>query len=126
MIQQESQSAVVPVVIEFRLDKPWIINLPEGRNRREDIQSALDLGEVYVELMSPEEHWRWVFPKDCVRGGIEADVTDESVTVRIDFVANVRGLKPGVPSPDPKRWRLQTVNFGHVFGAIYPDRLRPV
>ncbi len=126
MIQQESQSAVVPVVIEFRLDKPWIINLPEGRNRREDIQSALDLGEVYVELMSPEEHWRWVFPKDCVRGGIEAEVTDKAVTVRMDFEAHVRGLKPGMPSPDPKRWRLQTVNFGHVFGAIYPDRPRPI
>ena len=74
-----------PLHIQFRLERPWIISLPEGRNRREDIQSALDLGEVYVELMSPEEHWRWVFPKDCVCGGIEADVTDESVTVRIDF-----------------------------------------
>lgn len=119
MNKSDSYIATPLIRIDFSLGVPWVIPMPDGEHMRENLEAAIELGEVWLELMSPEEYWRWVFPKDCIRGGIAAELSRDSITVVIDFEAQVRGVKPGQTLPDPKSWRLQSVNFAHVFGALY-------
>ena len=37
------------MAIEVRLSKPWVIPMPEGEFMLDDIQSAIDMGEVYIK-----------------------------------------------------------------------------
>ena len=105
------------MAIEVRLSKPWVISMPEGDFMVEDIQSAIDMGEVYIEVMSEAGHWRWIFQKDCVEGGIKVNLSPTLITVDLNLKAMVRGVKAGEVAPDPSRWKLQGICFAHVFGV---------
>ena len=83
----------------------------------QDIQSAIDLGEVYIEVMSGAVHWRWIFQKDCLEGGIALNLSPEAITVQLNLRAMVRGVKPGDLVPDAKSWKLQGICFAHVYGV---------
>jgi len=105
------------MAIEVRLSKPWVIPMPEGEFMLDDIQSAIDMGEVYIEVMSEAGHWRWIFQKDCVEGGIKVNLSPTLITVDLNLKAMVRGVKAGEVAPDPNRWKLQGICFAHVFGV---------
>ena len=111
----QEPTAASLMAIEVSLSKPWVIPMPEGEFMLDDIQSAIDLGEVYIEVMSEASHWRWIFQKDCVEGGIKVNLSPTLITVDLNLKAMVRGVKAGEVAPDPRRWKLQGICFAHVF-----------
>jgi hypothetical protein len=120
--QAPQPSPLIP--IDINLAHPWLIPMPEGAYRADDIQSAIDLGEVYIEVMSGAGHWRWIFQKDCHEGGIEVNLSSTVITVQLNLRAMVRGVRPGDPVPDPKNWKLQGICFAHVYGVTAQELYR--
>lgn len=115
-------SPLIP--IDINLAHPWVIPMPEGVHMPQDIQSAIDLGEVYIEVMSGAGHWRWIFQKDCLEGGIAVNLSPEVITVQLSLRAMVRGVRPGDLVPDPKNWKLQGICFAHVYGVTAQELYR--
>ena len=113
----QEPTAASLMAIEVSLSKPWVIPMPEGEFMLDDIQSAIEMGEVYIEVMSEAGHWRWIFQKDCVEGGIKVNLSPTLITVDLNLKAMVRGVKAGEVAPDPNRWKLQGICFAHVFGV---------
>ena len=120
--QAPQPSPLIP--IDINLAHPWLIPMPEGAYRADDIQSAIDLGEVYIEVMSGAGHWRWIFQKDCHEGGIEVNLSSTVITVQLNLRAMVRGVIPADPVPDPKNWKLQGICFAHVYGVTAQELYR--
>jgi len=120
--QAPQPSPLIP--IDINLAHPWLIPMPEGAYRADDIQSAIDLGEVYIEVMSGAGHWRWIFQKDCHEGGIEVNLSSTVITVQLNLRAMVRGVRPADPVPDPKNWKLQGICFAHVYGVTAQELYR--